>query len=123
MGVLTFRRVSNNVTSSVKHNLRPLRIYVQEDVRHHDDIRTLVHFVCPMLAAGSPGPDRLSLHLAANAPVPHSGHRCGPVSYTHLDVYKRQLVDLSPFGLNNDNEVFLPTDEPHGLIEATLTKS
>lgn len=32
------------------------------------------------------------------------------------------LVDLKPFGLQNENEVFLPTDEPHGLIEATLKK-
>jgi urate oxidase len=32
------------------------------------------------------------------------------------------LVDLSRFDLDNPGEVFLPTDEPHGLIEATLTK-
>jgi urate oxidase len=32
------------------------------------------------------------------------------------------LVDLSPFGLTNENEVFMPTDEPHGLIEATLRR-
>jgi urate oxidase len=31
-------------------------------------------------------------------------------------------VDLRPFGLENRNEVFVPTDEPHGLIEATLVK-
>ena len=30
------------------------------------------------------------------------------------------LVDLSPFRLENPKEIFLPTDEPHGLIEATL---
>jgi urate oxidase len=30
------------------------------------------------------------------------------------------LVDLSPFSLENPKEVFLPTDEPHGLIEATV---
>ena len=30
------------------------------------------------------------------------------------------LVDLSPFNLENPKEIFLPTDEPHGLIEATL---
>jgi urate oxidase len=30
------------------------------------------------------------------------------------------LVDLSPLGLANPGEIFLPTDEPHGLIEATL---
>ena len=33
------------------------------------------------------------------------------------------LVDLSPFGLTNENEIFLPIAEPHGLIEATLKKS
>ncbi|MGB0033863.1 MAG: urate oxidase [Candidatus Acidiferrales bacterium] len=32
------------------------------------------------------------------------------------------LVDLSPFGMDNPAEVFLPIDEPHGLIEATLRK-
>ncbi|HKX30742.1 MAG TPA: urate oxidase [Blastocatellia bacterium] len=31
-------------------------------------------------------------------------------------------VDLSPFGMDNNNEIFVPTDEPHGLIEARLTK-
>jgi len=30
------------------------------------------------------------------------------------------LVDLSAFRLDNPKEIFLPTDEPHGLIEATL---
>ena len=30
------------------------------------------------------------------------------------------LVSLSPFKLENPKEIFLPTDEPHGLIEATL---
>ena len=30
------------------------------------------------------------------------------------------LVDLSPFHLENPKEIFLPTNEPHGLIEATL---
>jgi urate oxidase len=31
-------------------------------------------------------------------------------------------VDLSRFGLENHNEVFVPTDEPHGLIEATVAR-
>ena len=29
-------------------------------------------------------------------------------------------IDLTPFGLDNPGPVFLPTDEPHGQIEATL---
>jgi urate oxidase len=32
------------------------------------------------------------------------------------------LVDLSKFGMENSNEIFVPTDEPHGLIEARLQK-
>lgn len=33
------------------------------------------------------------------------------------------LVDLKPFGLENPNEIFVPVDEPHGLIEATLRRA
>ncbi|MDP8980285.1 MAG: urate oxidase, partial [Acidobacteriota bacterium] len=33
------------------------------------------------------------------------------------------LVDLAPFGMDNPNEVFVPTEEPHGIIEATLKRS
>jgi urate oxidase len=32
------------------------------------------------------------------------------------------LIDLAPFGLENHNEVFVPTEEPHGLIEAVLRR-
>ncbi len=30
------------------------------------------------------------------------------------------LMNLTPFGLDNNNQVFLPTDEPHGQIECTV---
>ena len=32
------------------------------------------------------------------------------------------LVNLTPFGLDNPNEVFVGTDEPHGLIEGTVRR-
>ncbi|MGV9427543.1 factor-independent urate hydroxylase [Streptomyces sp. NPDC003656] len=32
------------------------------------------------------------------------------------------LVDLAPFGLTNDNEVYLAADRPYGLIEATVLR-
>jgi urate oxidase len=32
-------------------------------------------------------------------------------------------VDLSPFGLENRNEIFVATEEPYGLIEATIKRS
>ena len=31
-------------------------------------------------------------------------------------------VDLARLGLENRNEIFVPTDEPHGLIEGTVTR-
>ena len=31
-------------------------------------------------------------------------------------------VDLSRFGLENRNEIFVATEEPHGLIEATVAR-
>ena len=32
------------------------------------------------------------------------------------------VYDLSPFGLDNDNEVFNADDRPYGLIQATVTR-
>jgi urate oxidase len=32
------------------------------------------------------------------------------------------LVDLARFGQDNPNEIFVPTDEPHGYIEATVRR-
>ena len=32
------------------------------------------------------------------------------------------LLNLAPFGLENQNELFVPTDEPHGQIEATISR-
>jgi urate oxidase len=33
------------------------------------------------------------------------------------------LVDLTPFGLDNPNHIFVPTDEPHGSIEACVRRA
>jgi urate oxidase len=32
------------------------------------------------------------------------------------------LVDLQPFGLDNPNEIFVATDQPYGVIEATIRR-
>ena len=47
------------------------------------------------------------------------------VSGIHLTMPNKHhlLADLSPFGLENSNEVFVPTEEPYGLIEATVRRS
>jgi urate oxidase len=49
---------------------------------------------------------------------------CAEISQIHLSMPNKHclLIDLSPFGMKNQNEVFVPTDEPHGQIEATLAR-
>jgi urate oxidase len=49
---------------------------------------------------------------------------CGEINRIHLAMPNKHylLFDLKPFGLENRNEVFVPTDEPHGQIEATVTR-
>jgi urate oxidase len=64
--------------------------------------------------------------------VQHTLYDMGEAVVQNLDVVesihlvmpnKHHLpVDLSPFGLENRNEVFIPTEEPHGLIEARVAR-
>lgn len=46
------------------------------------------------------------------------------ISRIHLVMPNKHclLVNLAPFGLENKNEIFVPTDEPHGQIEATIAR-
>ena len=48
----------------------------------------------------------------------------GEVEEIRLSLPNRHhlLVDLSPFGLENRNEIFVATEEPFGLIEATVKR-
>lgn len=49
---------------------------------------------------------------------------CSDISVISLAMPNKHclLVDLSPFGMENKNEVFVPIDEPHGQIEATVAR-
>jgi urate oxidase len=46
------------------------------------------------------------------------------ISKVHLAMPNKHclLVNLASFGMENRNELFVPTDEPHGLIEGTVTR-
>ena len=50
---------------------------------------------------------------------------CADITEITLTLPNRHhlLVDLQPFGLDNPNEVFVATDQPYGLIEATITRT
>jgi urate oxidase len=46
------------------------------------------------------------------------------ISKIHIAMPNKQclLIDLKPFGLDNKNQLFVPTDEPHGQIEGTIAR-
>jgi urate oxidase len=50
---------------------------------------------------------------------------CAEVTAITLSLPNRHhlLVDLTPFGLDNPNEIFVATDQPFGLIEATIRRT
>lgn len=61
-----------------------------------------------------------TLHAMADAALA----ACAEVTEITLTLPNRHhlLVDLTPFGLDNPNDVFVPAEEPHGLIEATVRR-
>jgi urate oxidase len=61
-----------------------------------------------------------TLHAMAGAVL----DSVGPVSAIRVVMPNKHhlAVDLARLGLENRNEVFVPTDEPYGLIEATLVR-
>jgi urate oxidase len=70
----------------------------------HDESRSVQHTLWQMgEAALAACPEMARIHLA----LPNLHHL---------------LVDLQPFGLDNPQQVFVATSEPHGLIEATLER-
>ncbi len=46
------------------------------------------------------------------------------ISKVHLAMPNKHClpINLAPFGLENKNEIFVPTDEPHGQIEGTVAR-
>lgn len=52
-------------------------------------------------------------------------HVCAEIDGIDLTLPNRHalLVDLSRFGQDNPNQIFVPTEEPHGFIEARVQRS
>lgn len=61
-----------------------------------------------------------TLYAMANAALT----ACADITEVTLTLPNRHhlLVDLTPFGLDNPNDVFVATDQPYGVIEATVRR-
>ena len=65
--------------------------------------------------------------------VQHTLFAMGETALAHTDIIDEVymlmpnkhnlLVDMSRFGRDNQNHIFVPTDEPHGTIEATVRRA
>jgi urate oxidase len=71
------------------------------------------------------GHDSLSVQQTLYAMARAALEDVGEVSEIHLQMPNKHcnLVDLSSFGQDNPNEIFVPTDEPHGSIEARVSRT
>jgi urate oxidase len=69
--------------------------------------------------------DSLSVQQTLYAMAEAALHHTTLISEIYLLMPNKHnlLVDLSRFGKENPNHIFVPTDEPHGTIEATIRRS
>jgi urate oxidase len=67
----------------------------------------------------------LSLQQTLHAMGSRVIEACPDVDEVRLSLPNRHhfLVDLEPFGLTNDNEVYVAADRPYGLIEGTVLRA
>jgi urate oxidase len=68
--------------------------------------------------------DSLSVQQTLYAMAEAALDTVGEVDEVHLSMPNKHcnLVDLSPFGQDNPNHIFVPTDEPHGSITARVRR-
>jgi len=92
--------------------------YVHADV----DFNALRQRVETALVKTFAGHDSLSVQQTLCAMAKAALEEVSEISDVHLEMPNKHcnLVDLSRFGQDNPNEIFVPTDEPHGSIEARV---
>ncbi len=113
----TLKEDSDRILSTV---VRANWLYTDEDA----EFGPLWHSARQMLLDTFAEHDSQSLQHTLYAMGEAVLNNCDNVSEIHLSLPNKHfyLVDLAPLGMDNPGTVFLPTDEPHGLIEATLRK-
>lgn len=113
----TLKEDSDRILSTV---VRANWLYTDEDV----EFGPLWHSARQMLLDTFAEHDSQSLQHTLYAMGEAVLNNFDNVSEIHLSLPNKHfhLVDLAPLGMDNPGTVFVPTDEPHGLIEATLRK-
>ena len=90
----------------------------------HLDYGALRQRVESALVSAFAGHDSLSVQQTLYAMAKRALEEVTEIADVHLKMPNKHcnLADLSPFGQDNPNEIFVPTDEPHGSIEARVCR-
>ena len=93
----------------------------EDDVADFEGMRTMLREAMLTTFAGH---DSLSVQHTLFAMGEGGLATSVAIEVIHLVMPNRHclLVDLSRFGQDNPNEIFVPTDEPHGTIDARLRR-
>ena len=88
------------------------------------DFKALHHDIRETMLKAFANHDSLSVQHTLFAMAEAALNGFDAIEEIHLVMPNRHclLVDLSRFGQDNPNEIFVPTDEPHGTIEARLRR-
>lgn len=91
------------------------------DVRDFSVRDTIRHALVETFAAHDSRSVQHTLYAMAETAL----NACADITEITMSLPNRHhlLVDLQPFGLDNPNEVFVATDQPYGLIEATVRRT
>ncbi len=94
--------------------------YVTDNVTYNDARRTIRETLLRTFAQHTSRSVQETLYAMGEGAL----GSCGAIEEIEIAMPNKHclLVDLSPFGQNNPNEIFVPTDEPHGYIEARVRR-
>jgi urate oxidase len=95
--------------------------YVGRDIDHEDSWRRVRDTILEAFCDHYSPSVQFTLHHMGKAVL----DACPEVARISFSLPNKHhlLYDLERFGLENENEVFQPTDEPYGLIEGTIERS
>ncbi|MEJ7811475.1 MAG: factor-independent urate hydroxylase [Gemmatimonadaceae bacterium] len=95
--------------------------YVEEDVAYNTQWHGVRQLILETFADHDSRSVQHTLHAIGDAVL----EQCPEIAEIALSLPNKHhlLADLSPFGLENANEIFIPTDEPYGLIEAVVARA
>jgi urate oxidase len=110
------RLLATRLTATWRYDPNPLSLPVDFDVLFEGVTRTLLD-----VFADHHSPSvQASIWIIGKA-ILERHREVSEITMTMPNLH-HWLADLTPFGLPNDREIFIPTTEPHGLIQATVRR-